>query len=678
MSNFLLNVLDGVSGKSFVKSYANLASFPTVGFSGYLYLDLATSSLYYWDGSTYQRASTGGNPIIDGEVDYYANLPDPVIHDRETYYVKNWSISNPTKLSGLYISDGVSWARRSDKVLYSLTAFTATNKIIVTADTDRQTKETSVGIDSSGNVTSVNSLKANTSGGLSLYASNGTLIGDIGVGNTANNTWEGVQKLNNLTASSAVATDALKNLVSVTNTGLGNNVLATSPTFSTSVDSSATFGAWASSTNLTMGYTGTGASSTTNISSAALTGSFTKTLNLGTGGTTSSTTAVNIGSSVNSTTTINGTTNLAAQTASKPLWTDASKNITTGSAGGLSAVTNVTSSTQAMTTNTGYTVSCNTATCVLTLPTTAAVGDIIEIVGNSQLFGWQIAQNAGQYIIMPDGQMTAVGTAGSITQTAKYSSIRLRCVVANLGFEVQNITGPAVTFVTWDGPTSVSNLSFWGDATQDSTGAVSSWTDRSGSGNSPTQGTGANQPVNTASTINSQNALIFDGTNDNLQFASTTLVQAPITIFAVGKNTNTSATYVGKSSGATNGNIRLATGSSGVVRLTINDSTGVSINLDWTTNTISTNMIAVGQVSGVDGESIKLAVNSTTLSSSSSTQSGFSNNTLTSRIGSNSSGTSTFLAGNIGELLIYKRALTQAEISQIMTFLSYKWGITLS
>jgi hypothetical protein len=40
----------------------------------------------------------------------------------------------------------------------------------------------------------------------------------------------GVSTYSNLTASSAVATDASKNLVSVTNTGTGSNVLATSPT----------------------------------------------------------------------------------------------------------------------------------------------------------------------------------------------------------------------------------------------------------------------------------------------------------------------------------------------------------------------------------------------------------------------------------------------------------------
>lgn len=46
----------------------------------------------------------------------------------------------------------------------------------------------------------------------------------------AANTFVGNQTLSGLTASSAVATDGSKVLVSVTNTGTGNNVLATSPT----------------------------------------------------------------------------------------------------------------------------------------------------------------------------------------------------------------------------------------------------------------------------------------------------------------------------------------------------------------------------------------------------------------------------------------------------------------
>lgn len=46
-------------------------------------------------------------------------------------------------------------------------------------------------------------------------------------------TFTGTQNFASLTASSAVATDGSKNLISVTNTGSGNNVLATSPTLVT-------------------------------------------------------------------------------------------------------------------------------------------------------------------------------------------------------------------------------------------------------------------------------------------------------------------------------------------------------------------------------------------------------------------------------------------------------------
>lgn len=79
-----------------------------------------------------------------------------------------------------------------------------------------------------------------------------------------------------------------------------------SPTFSTSLDGTTTFTAFGSSSTLTLGFTGTGASSTTNISSAALTGVYSKVINIGTNGAAGSTTAINIGSSVNSSTNVSG------------------------------------------------------------------------------------------------------------------------------------------------------------------------------------------------------------------------------------------------------------------------------------------------------------------------------------------------------------------------------------
>ena len=75
-----------------------------------------------------------------------------------------------------------------------------------------------------------------TAGGVgiakALYVgTNATVVGTLGVTGAA--TFSATPIFSALTASSAVATDASKNLVSVTNTGTGNNVLATSPTITT-------------------------------------------------------------------------------------------------------------------------------------------------------------------------------------------------------------------------------------------------------------------------------------------------------------------------------------------------------------------------------------------------------------------------------------------------------------
>jgi hypothetical protein len=112
-------------------------------------------------------------------------------------------------------------------------------------------------------------------------------------------------------------------------TGSGSIALATSPTFTTSIDSGATFGAFASSTALTIASTATGASSTTNIATAALSGVFTKAINIGTGGTTSSTTTINMGSATNGSTIIRGSLavgSVTANTTDGAIW--ASNNIT--------------------------------------------------------------------------------------------------------------------------------------------------------------------------------------------------------------------------------------------------------------------------------------------------------------------------------------------------------------
>lgn len=108
---------------------------------------------------------------------------------------------------------------------------------------------------------------------------------------------------NKLSDLSATTSAELAGIIS-DETGSGALVFGTAPTFTTSVDGGATFGAFASSDDLTVGYTGT-ADSTTNISTGAAGSGNTKTINIGTGGAAGSTTDINLGSSEGGTVTVN-------------------------------------------------------------------------------------------------------------------------------------------------------------------------------------------------------------------------------------------------------------------------------------------------------------------------------------------------------------------------------------
>lgn len=106
---------------------------------------------------------------------------------------------------------------------------------------------------------------------------------------------------------------------------------------------------------------------------------------------------------------------------------------------GTNAWTVVTAASATMAVNNGY-IANNAGMCTLTLPTTAAVGSIIEVTGINNATGWRIAQNSGQVIHF--GTLnTTTGAGGSLTSTATRDSVRLVCVVANTDFNVLSSVG---------------------------------------------------------------------------------------------------------------------------------------------------------------------------------------------------------------------------------------------
>ena len=99
----------------------------------------------------------------------------------------------------------------------------------------------------------------------------------------------------------------------------------------------------------------------------------------------------------------------------------------------------VTGATQAIAVNNGY-IANNAGTCVMTLPATAAVGDIVRVTGINNNAGWKIAQNSGQTIYFGDSP-TTTGATGFLACSLIRDSVEIVCVVANNDWNVLSAQG---------------------------------------------------------------------------------------------------------------------------------------------------------------------------------------------------------------------------------------------
>jgi hypothetical protein len=106
-----------------------------------------------------------------------------------------------------------------------------------------------------------------------------------------------------------------------------------------------------------------------------------------------------------------------------------------GGGGAFSQWTEVTGTSQTMTSGQGY-IANNAALVTLTLPTTCALGEQMAVVGKGA-GGWKIAQNAGQWMVHGTrNDITTVGTGGYMESLYYGAAVVLTCMTANTTWSV--------------------------------------------------------------------------------------------------------------------------------------------------------------------------------------------------------------------------------------------------
>lgn len=100
----------------------------------------------------------------------------------------------------------------------------------------------------------------------------------------------------------------------------------------------------------------------------------------------------------------------------------------------------VTNTTQSAAVNTGYVITEASQTTV-TLPATAALGSVVEVVG-AGAGGWILAANTGQTINIGSVASTS---GGSWTSQGQYDTIRVVCIVANTTWSATSVISEGLT-----------------------------------------------------------------------------------------------------------------------------------------------------------------------------------------------------------------------------------------
>lgn len=220
------------------------------------------------------------------------------------------------------------------------------------------------------------------------------------------------------------------------------------------------------------------------------------------------------------------------------------------------------------------------------------------------------------------------------------------------------------------GPSSLSGLAAWyrGDTITTSGGAVTQWDDKSGNGKHLVQATSGKRPTLTASGIGNQPSVVFDGSDDTLECASMTVASgSPFTVLFVG-NSATQANRVFLDSFNAVG-ARLAIYCQTSSQISLYGSAGFGVN---GTDMSSSHVVAAV----INGASSKLSVDGAAPTTGDVGTAGLASGL---RVGIDQDQTAgRSVSGQIAEIVLYSRALTTTEVTQVARYLGARYGITVA
>jgi purple acid phosphatase-like protein/concanavalin A-like lectin/glucanase superfamily protein/parallel beta helix pectate lyase-like protein/HYR domain-containing protein len=260
----------------------------------------------------------------------------------------------------------------------------------------------------------------------------------------------------------------------------------------------------------------------------------------------------------------------------------------------------------------------------------------------------------------------AAGNTGTATQTVTVQSVSPPQVVT---------TPPAGgSFV----PADLAGLEVWYDAGAGVTlngSGVAGWADQSGNGHDSVQATVANQPAFRATAFNGKPSMSFDGLGDYLQApdsAGFDKISTEMTVFMAGKVLPSSRVREILNTSFTNKTWRWRVMPDEKLQLLVNNG-----NLEYPQGAtpVAENQYSIFTTRFVGGGDTDFYQSGSSLTGTQNNTSAINKNADHLNIGRGYVSISEYWKGEMGEIIIYARALSASETDQVGNYLAGKYGL---